>query len=80
MPVLINILVGIIFSILGRLLGGGVGTIESIYSLAILIPFLALFVRRMHDIGKSGWNILWGLIPVIGWIYLIYLLIQPSYM
>lgn len=40
-------------------------------SLAFFIPSLAVAVRRLHDIGKSGWNILWGLIPIIGWILLL---------
>ncbi len=52
--------------------------IDAIYGIAVLIPSLALFVRRMHDIRKSGWNILWIFLPFFGWIYLIYLLIQPS--
>ncbi|MBO5716803.1 MAG: DUF805 domain-containing protein [Alistipes sp.] len=41
------------------------------YSLAIFIPSLAVCVRRLHDIGRSGWWYLIGLIPVIGWILLI---------
>ena len=77
MPVLVNILVGFVFSILANLIGG-TGFVEGIYGLLIIVPFLALFVRRMHDIGKSGWNILWIFVLVIGWVYLIYLLIQPS--
>lgn len=39
--------------------------------LAMLIPSFAVCVRRLHDIGKSGWNLLWGFLPVIGWILLI---------
>ena len=34
------------------------GIISSVYSLVILIPYLAVATRRMHDIGKSGWFIL----------------------
>ena len=44
----------------------------NIAALALLLPGLAAGVRRMHDIGKSGWWILIGLIPVIGWIIAIY--------
>lgn len=36
------------------------------YNLAVLIPSLAVAVRRMHDIGKSGWNVLFFIIPLIG--------------
>lgn len=41
-----------------------------IYSCATIVPLFALFVRRLHDIGKSGWFILFGLIPYIGTIIL----------
>lgn len=34
------------------------------YCLIQLLPGVAVFVRRMHDIGRSGWNILWYVIPV----------------
>lgn len=53
-------------------------TISIIYGLIIIIPSLALGVRRLHDIGKSGWNILWGLLPIIGMIYLIILYCRKS--
>ena len=42
-----------------------------VYSLAIFIPSLAVCVRRLHDIGRSGWWYLIGLVPVVGWIILI---------
>ena len=35
-------------------------------------------IRRMHDIGKSGWNMCWGFIPLVGQIYLIILLCTPG--
>ena len=52
--------------------------LSGLYSLAVLLPSLGLGVRRMHDIGMSGWWLLVGLVPVLGWIYLIYLYCQPS--
>jgi uncharacterized membrane protein YhaH (DUF805 family) len=51
----------------------GYGYIYSIYGLVVLIPGLALGVRRLHDVGKSGWMYLVGLIPLIGAIWLIVL-------
>lgn len=63
---LFNFLVSIVFgAILGKLAG--------IVSLALFIPGLAVAVRRLHDIGKSGWFYLICLIPVIGTIWLIIL-------
>lgn len=50
----------------------------NVYSLAILLPALGVTVRRLHDIGKSGWMILVGFVPLVGAFYLIYLLCQDS--
>ena len=52
------------------LLDGGWGPIGVLWSLAILLPSLALLVRRLHDTDKSAWWILMVLIPIIGWIVL----------
>jgi uncharacterized membrane protein YhaH (DUF805 family) len=54
------------------------GWLSTIFMLAILVPNIAVSVRRLHDTGKSGWMILVGLIPILGWIYLIYLYVQPG--
>jgi uncharacterized membrane protein YhaH (DUF805 family) len=54
------------------------GLLSGLYSLAILLPALGLQVRRMHDIGKSGWWLLVAFVPILGFIYLIYLYCQPS--
>lgn len=43
----------------------------SIFALAVVIPCIAVAVRRLHDIGKSGFNYFWGFLPIIGWIMLI---------
>ncbi|MBF0709152.1 MULTISPECIES: DUF805 domain-containing protein [Bacillales] len=40
--------------------------LTSIYSLFIILPSLAVTVRRLHDTGRSGWWVLIGLIPLIG--------------
>jgi uncharacterized membrane protein YhaH (DUF805 family) len=39
---------------------------------------LSVAVRRMHDTNKSGWMLLLGLIPFVGWIIEIVLLVQPG--
>lgn len=52
---------------------GSISVVASLYSLAVFIPSLAVGVRRLHDVDKSGWMILVGFIPVIGWIWLIIL-------
>jgi uncharacterized membrane protein YhaH (DUF805 family) len=52
--------------------------LTSITILALLIPNIALAVRRLHDIGRSGWWMLLMLIPLIGPLVLLYWYVQPS--
>ena len=70
---LFNFLVGFVLGILGQI--GKIGVVFTIlsyiYSLAVLLPGLGVSVRRLHDINKSGWYILIGLIPIVGGIILI---------
>lgn len=49
-----------------------------IYAFAALIPSMAVAVRRLHDIGLSGWWLLLGLVPIIGGIVLLVLTVQDS--
>ena len=49
------------------------GWVYLLYALAVLIPGLAVMVRRLHDVGKSGWFFLIVLIPLIGSIWLLVL-------
>jgi len=54
------------------------GILQMIFALGLLIPSLALGIRRFHDIGKSGWWILIGFIPILGLLALIYFYVQDS--
>lgn len=59
----------------------GVGSIASLsflYQLAVFIPGIAVSVRRMHDIGKSGWMLLVGLVPLIGVLIVLYFMVLDS--
>jgi uncharacterized membrane protein YhaH (DUF805 family) len=47
-------------------------------ALGLLLPSLAVGSRRLHDIDKSAWLMLLGLVPVIGWLLLIYWAVQPG--
>ena len=71
---LFTILAIVLDNIFGIAMQGTIyGPIYFLYMLAILIPALALTVRRLHDVGKSGWFILISLIPFIGAIWLLVL-------
>jgi len=49
----------------------GVGLFSGLFLLVVLLPSIAVGVRRLHDIGKSGWWILIGFIPLLGTIVLL---------
>ncbi len=70
---LINFLIGIAANIVDYILAStiGIAFVSMIYGLVVIIPSLSLGARRLHDIGKSGWWQLLGLIPLIGAIVLI---------
>lgn len=71
--VLFSVLVSIVASVVDVILFGidGTSPLNSIVSLVLLLPGLAVSVRRLHDIGRSGWWLLLSVIPLIGWIVLI---------
>ncbi len=52
--------------------------VSAVVNLALLLPGLGLGVRRLHDIGKSGWNLLLALIPIVGAIILIVWFVKES--
>lgn len=48
------------------------------FTVATLLPYLAVTTRRLHDAGKSGWAQLVGIIPLVGWVIVIVWLCQDS--
>ena len=80
---LFNLIITIVLAIIDNLIGtfspqSGVGLLEGLYSLAVLLPSIAVTVRRLHDTGRSGWWILIGLIPIIGGIVLLIFMVLDS--
>lgn len=61
-----------------NLVFGKVPMVSTIWSLAVLLPSIAVTVRRLHDTGKSGWHYLWNLLPIVGQIILLVFLIKDS--
>jgi uncharacterized membrane protein YhaH (DUF805 family) len=72
---LFNLLIGIVLAIVDTMTGTvnqyGLGLLSGLYGLAVLVPNIAVTVRRLHDTDRSGWWILIGLIPLIGAIVLL---------
>ena len=73
MFVLCNFIIGIVFGLLTTVVPV-LWVLSLIYSLAILIPGLAVAVRRLHDTSRSGLWILISLVPLIGGIWLLVLM------
>ena len=76
--VLATILANLIDNILGLTGQGVYGPVSTLYALAVFLPGLALAIRRLHDTGRSGWWMLLGFIPLIGWIVLLIFFVTDS--
>ena len=78
--VIVSIVLGIVGNVLGLTIGEGAGATNILslaYGLAVLLPSLAVMVRRFHDGGYSGW---WALLILtgIGVIAVIVFMVLPS--
>ncbi|MEV7425134.1 MULTISPECIES: DUF805 domain-containing protein [unclassified Streptomyces] len=67
---LFNFVISIAVGVIGGVIGAE-NLLNALYGLAILIPSLAVAVRRLHDTGRSGWWLLIALVPLVGFIILI---------
>ena len=77
--VLASYLIGIAFGVLASITKSGIfTTIESLYSFLVFIPSLAIWFRRLHDTGRSGWYIFVMLLPIVGWILMLIWLCSTS--
>lgn len=69
---LINGVFGIVASLLDLIImPEGIGIISLLYSLFVLLPGIAVCVRRLHDISKSGYWVLIAFVPIVGAIFLL---------
>ena len=80
---LFNLIISIILNVIDNATGTfdpetGVGILGTIYLLAVLIPAIAVTIRRLHDTGRTGWWILISFIPLIGAIVLLVFLVFDS--
>jgi uncharacterized membrane protein YhaH (DUF805 family) len=65
--IVVAILIGFVFGVIQAVTHIDLSGVSLIYSLAILIPSIAVGIRRMHDLGRSGW---WILFPVVNFVFL----------
>lgn len=80
--VLCNVIISFALSLVDGMLGFGgeesAGIFGGLYALAMIIPSIAVGVRRLHDIGKSGWWMFILLVPILGVLVLFFLMIRDS--
>jgi uncharacterized membrane protein YhaH (DUF805 family) len=79
MFVLVNSLVSLALIAVDRATGltftfghRGMGFLQGFYGIVTAFPYIAVSVRRLHDIGRSGWFFLVGFIPIVGVLLLVY--------
>ena len=74
---LFNFVISAALGLVGRIVGLE-GALQGLYALGVLIPALAVSVRRLHDTGRNGWMLLIALVPLVGWLIVLYFLAQPG--
>ena len=76
---LFNIIFSIVISIVSTVIGDSTNILGLLYGLAVLIPGIAVMVRRLHDTNRSGWWLLIYLVPLIGLIVIIVFMVLDSH-
>ncbi|OGA04231.1 MAG: hypothetical protein A3H35_07855 [Betaproteobacteria bacterium RIFCSPLOWO2_02_FULL_62_17] len=68
-----------LFCVLLQLVGAAVHeALGGLLALALLLPSLSAAARRLHDVDRGGWWMLVGLIPIIGFLILLFWMVQPG--
>jgi uncharacterized membrane protein YhaH (DUF805 family) len=75
---LVSLVASIIDAVMGTTMQSGVGFVGAVASLALLLPSLAVAVRRLHDTDRSGWWVLAFLIPIAGFVLWLVFMLSDS--
>lgn len=79
-----NFIVVVVLSVVDGMTGtsfgvdSGYGLLSGLFCLAIVIPSIAVAVRRLHDVGRSGWWVLLGMVPLLGLVLLYFALLDSQ--
>lgn len=81
--VLFNVLISILLTVIDGMIGTlntetGFGMLSGIYTLAVILPSIAVSVRRLHDTSRTGWWLLISLVPLIGAVVLLIFFVSDS--
>jgi uncharacterized membrane protein YhaH (DUF805 family) len=81
--VLFNIIIGLALTFIDFSTGlydveSEIGLLSSLYSLAVLVPSIAVTIRRLHDTSRTGWWFLIAFVPIIGVIVLLVFMVFDS--
>ncbi|WP_028585133.1 DUF805 domain-containing protein [Desulfogranum mediterraneum] len=76
--VIIGLILGLVESFAGIAPESEQSILANLYMLAVLLPGLAVGVRRLHDRDRSGWWLLIALVPIIGAVVLLVFMVQDS--
>jgi uncharacterized membrane protein YhaH (DUF805 family) len=75
---IVSMVLAVIDNVIGTKTAQGIGILGAIYGLGVLLPYLGVGARRLHDTGRSGWWLLLLLIPFIGWVVLLIFYVLES--
>jgi len=73
---LFNIILLIVASVLDGMIG--LPLFSLVVTLGLIAPGICVSIRRMHDKDKSGWWLLIGFVPIVGFLYILYLFVTPG--
>lgn len=73
--VLVNLGIALVLAVVDGVIRKmtGMGPLGTLYGLAVLVPGIAVSIRRLHDTDRSGWWLLLGLVPLVGLVLIVFL-------